>query len=74
MKKLQNLNYLIIDCLKFKKHPSHFNLEESLFVHRKLKPKQTILTNLHHDLDYKFLTKKLPKDVIPAYDGLKINL
>ena len=74
MDELKNLKYLIIDCLKFKKHTSHFNLEESLFVHQNLKPKKTILTNLHHDLDYNYLLKKLPKDVIPAYDGLKISL
>ena len=73
-KELRNLNYLIIDCLKFKKHPSHFNLEESLYVHKKLKPKKTILTNLHHDLDYDFLLHKLPKNVLPAYDGLTLNL
>ena len=54
IKELQNLKYLIIDCLKFKKHPSHFNLKESLFVHNRLKPKKTILTNLHHDLDILF--------------------
>ena len=40
IKKLKNLKYLIIDCLKFKKHPSHFNLSESLYVHQKLKPKK----------------------------------
>ena len=74
MKKLKNLKYLIIDCLKLKKHPSHFNLDESLYIHRHLKPKKTILTNLHHDLDYNFLLKNLPKNVIPAYDGLKISL
>ena len=39
-----------------------------------LKPKKTILTNLHYDLDYDFLISKLPKNVLPAYDGLKINL
>ena len=39
-----------------------------------LKPKKTILTNLHNDLDYDFLISKLPKNVLPAYDGLKINL
>ncbi len=71
---LQNLEYLIIDCLKFKKHPTHFNLDESLFVHKCLKPKKTILTNLHHDLDYRFLLRKLPKNVLPAYDGLSLNL
>ena len=74
MKQLKNLKYLIIDCLKLKKHPSHFNLSESLYVHQKLKPKKTILTNLHYDLDYNYLLKKLPRNVVPAYDGLKISL
>jgi len=74
MKELKNLNHLIIDCLKFKKHPSHFNLDESIYVHHHLEPKKTILTNLHHDLDYNYLLKKLPSDMVPAYDGLKINL
>ena len=73
-KTLKNLKYLILDCLKLKKHPTHFNLEESLYVHKSLKPKKTILTNLHHDLDYNFLLKRLPKDVIPAYDGLTLYL
>ena len=73
-KQLRNLNYLIIDCLRLKKHPTHFNLEQSLYVHKSLKPKKTILTNLHYDLDYNRLLKVLPKDVIVAYDGLKINL
>ena len=72
--RLKNLNYLIIDCLKYEKHPSHFNLNESLYVHDQLKPKKTILTNLHHDIDYDQLYKKLPKNVIPAYDGLSIKL
>ena len=73
-KELKNLNYLIIDCLRLTKHPSHFSLYDALFVHKKLKPKKTILTNLHSDLDYNYLVKKLPKNVIPAFDGLKINL
>ena len=71
---LKNLNLLIIDCLKIEKHPSHFCLKESLYVHEQLKPKKTILTNLHLNLDYDLLSKKLPRNVIAAYDGLKINL
>ncbi len=74
MKEFRNLNNLIIDCLKFKKHPSHFNYDDVLYIHNQLKPKKTILTNLHSDLDYNFLIKKLPKNIIPAYDGLKIKL
>ena len=74
MKELKNLKYLIIDCLKLKKHSSHFSLRESLFIHKQLKPKKTILTNLHHDLDYNYLLKKLPRNVLPAYDGLILYL
>ena len=71
---LKDLNYLILDCLKFENHPSHFNFNQVLYISRLLKPKKTILTNLHYDLDYNFLISKLPKNIIPAYDGLKINL
>tara|TARA_Y100000590_G_scaffold216189_1_gene244957 strand:- start:5530 stop:6300 length:771 start_codon:yes stop_codon:yes gene_type:complete len=70
----KNLSYLILDCLKYNKHPSHFNLDQALYIHQKLKPKKTILTNLHYDIDYKKLSKKLPKNVHLAYDGYKINL
>ena len=74
MRQLKNLKYLIIDCLKMDKHPTHFNLEECLYVHNHLKPRNTILTNLHYDLDYNFLKQRLPNRVIPAYDGLKLYL
>ena len=74
VKMLKNLKYLILDCLKFKKHPTHYNFDEALFIHSKLKPKKTILTNLHHDMDYDYLLRNLPKNVLPAYDGLKLNL
>ena len=70
---LKNLKYLIIDCLWIKKHPSHFNLEESLKIIKHLTPKNAILTNLHSDLDYKELLKKLPKNIKPAYDGLSLK-
>ena len=70
----KNLKYLILDCLWIKYHPSHLNLEKSLELINKLKPKKAILTNLHCDLDYNFLKKILPKNVEPAYDGLTINL
>ena len=71
--KLRNLNYLIVDCLRKEKHPSHFNYDDALNLIKILKPKKSILTNLHVDLDYFKLKKKLPKNVIPAFDGLSFN-
>ena len=70
---LKNLNYLILDCLKIDKHPSHFNLEAAIDLINLTKPKKAILTNLHTDLDYFTLKKILPKNVLPAYDGLSFS-
>ena len=72
-KYFKNLKYLIIDCLRYDFHPSHFNLASTLDIIRLFKPKKSILTNLHTDLDYNILKKRLPKNVVPAYDGLSIN-
>ena len=41
---------------------------------KKFEPKNAILTNLSPVLDYKVLKKLLPKNVIPAHDGLTIKL
>ena len=71
---LKNLNFLVIDCLWLRSHPSHLNLENSLKLIKLLNPKKAILTNLHSDLDYEILKKRLPKNVQPAYDGLEIKL
>jgi phosphoribosyl 1,2-cyclic phosphate phosphodiesterase len=73
-KYFKNLKYLIIDCLWYNFHPSHLNLEKSLDLINYLKPKKAILTNLSPELDYKILKKLVPKNVIPAHDGLTINL
>ena len=71
--KLMNLNYLIIDCFRPKKYPTHFSLQESLDAIDRFKPKKAILTNLHSDFDYENLKRKLPKNIMPAYDGLSFN-
>ena len=70
---LSNLNFLIIDCLKFEKHPSHLDFVSAMDLIDYLKPKYSILTNLHTDIDYFKLKRKLPKNVLPAYDGLSFS-
>ena len=70
----KKLKYLVIDCLWYKNHPSHLNLEKSLELIKIFSPKRSILTNLHSEIDYEILKKKLPKNVLPAHDGLKLHL
>lgn len=73
-KYFKDLKYLVIDCLWLKYHPSHLNLESSLKFIDLFKPKKAVLTNLHSELDYDYLKRTLPKNIIPAFDGLSINL
>jgi len=70
----KNLKYFVIDCLRFSRHPAHFNYDDVMNLINMLMPKKTILTNLHSDLDYNYLLKILPNNVIPAYDGLSFNI
>ena len=72
LKHLKNLKYLIVDCLRYNYHPTHFNLENVFNLIHKINPKKTILTNLSNEIDYNDIKKKLPKSVIPAHDGLTI--
>ena len=74
LKHFKNLNYFVIDCLRLNHHPSHFNLSEVIELTEYLKPKKAILTNLHTDLDYSYLLKILPKNIVPAYDGMSFYI
>jgi phosphoribosyl 1,2-cyclic phosphate phosphodiesterase len=73
-KKLSKLDYLIVDCLWYRNHSAHFNLDQVLNLVKILLPKKTILTNMHSDLDYDQLKKRLPKNIVPGYDGMTISL
>jgi phosphoribosyl 1,2-cyclic phosphate phosphodiesterase len=72
--KLKQCDIWIVDCLRYRKHETHANLEQVLKWHNEVQPKQMILTNLHIDFDYEILKNELPKGIIPAYDGLRFRV
>jgi len=45
-------------------------LEDVIELTKIIRPKKTILTNMNNDIDYLEIKKKLPKNIIPAYDGM----
>jgi phosphoribosyl 1,2-cyclic phosphate phosphodiesterase len=67
---LRGLDVLILDALRYKPHPSHLSVAESLTWIERLQPRRAILTNLHSDLDYETLRRELPEGVEPAFDGM----
>jgi phosphoribosyl 1,2-cyclic phosphate phosphodiesterase len=71
---LENLDLWIIDGLRYKHHPSHFNVEAALRWLDRFKPKRAVITNMHADIDYATLRQQLPAGVVPAYDGMRLTL
>ncbi len=74
-KKLQNLDYLIINCIrKEDPHPAHYILPDVIELHKELQPKNTFLTHLSHYFGLHTLeTPELPLGIHLAYDGLEIE-
>lgn len=70
LSRLHGLDLLVVDCLRYAKHPSHAHFDQTIEWIAELKPKHAILTNLHIDLDYEALARKLPQNAEPAYDML----
>lgn len=63
----------ILDALRDAPHPTHSHVEQSLEWIARVKPERAILTNMHIDLDYRALSKRLPSGVEAAYDGMRFG-
>ncbi|MBM3997583.1 MAG: MBL fold metallo-hydrolase [Planctomycetes bacterium] len=70
MSRLEGLDILILDALRFKPHPAHFCVDEALDVIAQLRPAKAYLTHMSHDIDHETLSRTLPPNVGLAYDGL----
>jgi phosphoribosyl 1,2-cyclic phosphate phosphodiesterase len=70
---LRNLDLLIIDALRYTPHPNHLNIPAALEVIAELKPRQTVLTHLTHEVSCRD-EKRLPTGVNLAHDGMEFML
>ena len=70
---IQGVKFLIIDALREKPHPTHLNVEQALAVARRVRPEETYLTHIAHELP-QAAESRLPERAHIAYDGLKLNL
>lgn len=70
---LEGLDYLFIDGLRHKEHPTHFCLEESMKAAERIGAKQTYFIHLAHDYDHDDFDATLPAGFNLAYDGLSVT-
>lgn len=69
----QNLDLLIIDCLRFKPHQTHLHYEATLSYIERIAPRSAGLIHFSHHMEHDALTKDLEvrslKTVLPLFDG-----
>jgi phosphoribosyl 1,2-cyclic phosphate phosphodiesterase len=66
---LDDLDLLILNCLRLRPHGSHLCLSESLAYAEQLGPRRCLFTHMTHDIDYQVEARHLPEWVRFAYDG-----
>jgi phosphoribosyl 1,2-cyclic phosphate phosphodiesterase len=71
---LGGLDILVLDCLRPTRHSTHFSLEESLAVARRVGAKRTLLLHFSHDISHRAVSAQLPPGVELAFDGLTVPL
>jgi len=74
MKLLDGLEVLLLDCLRFKPHFTHFGFDQSVEVASKINARDTYFIHMTHDLEYDALTELLPSNIHVGYDGLKLTI
>lgn len=75
MEHIKGSKILVLNALRHKKHPSHFNLEEAIEIVKQIKPEQAYFTHLGHLIGtHESVNKELPKGMELAYDGLRFSL
>jgi len=64
---------LILNALRFRPHPTHFNLTEALDVAKTIGARMTYLVHMCHDVEHESVNATLPENIRLAYDGLKLE-
>ncbi len=70
---LSGLDVLILDALRKRPHPTHFNLEQAVDHARRIGARQTYFTHIAHELAHEETNQELPAGIALSYDGLRIK-
>lgn len=70
---LRDLNTLVLDALRVRKHPTHFSLDEAVNVADRVGARQTYFVHMAHDLGHAETDAMLPEGMQLGYDGLVLG-
>ena len=73
--KLEGVEVLVVNALRWAPHDSHFNVEEALALIRRVAPREAYLTHMSHDIGLQCEAERLlPDGVHMACDGLQVEI
>lgn len=72
-KLLEDLDVLILDALRRRPHPTHFNLEQAVEHAGRIGAQRTYFTHIAHELGHAATNAALPPGMALAYDGQRIE-
>ncbi|HQU70874.1 MAG: MBL fold metallo-hydrolase [Calditrichaeota bacterium] len=70
--RLEGLEVLILDALRYKPHPTHFTVAEAVEAARRIGARQTYFTHISHGILHR--EAELPPGMALAYDGLTFSV
>ena len=70
----QGVDLWVVDALRVRPHPTHAHLGQTLEWIARVTPERAVLTHMDQSMDYATLAASLPEGILPAYDGLEIEL
>ena len=71
---LEGVEWLVLDALRERPHPTHFSVTQALEVVRQIAPRRAWFTHIAHDLSHAETCARLPEGVELAYDGLTLDV
>lgn len=67
---LEGLDVLILDALRRRPHPTHFNLDQAVDHARRIGARRTYFTHIAHELPHEETNRTLPPGMALSHDGL----
>lgn len=71
MSLLQDLDILLLSCLRAAPHPAHFCVEAAVENAQRIGAKRTIFIHMTHELEYHAFSQQLPSGIEVGYDGIR---
>jgi len=72
--RLRGLDVLALNALWWRPHPTHLSIPEAVETAQALGARRTYLTHLTHETGHAELAGQLPEGILPAYDGLTVEV